>query len=226
VRGGRAFFQALLVIGVSCATAPRPALALPPHDSTTVTTNAYGDTVWFQTPVMHVGRTVVPAWPRADSSADRGWSAIAYARTDGTPVLIEMSEREPSPPAGEIVERALRQPRLGLLGGTRSPDDWGIATFEAGRFDNFEGRPLKAWEVWLHPEHERSMRLVFVVIGLAEAQIDTLDRPASIRNAHYLRPFEVPIPDRLHTARIVGEYRADLKRGRIEQVDIAGGPEK
>jgi len=152
---------------------------------------------------MNVGHTVVPASPAIDSSYSRGRSAVAWVRTRGTPVLVLMEERLPMPSATAIVDSALRAPRLGLPG-VDSLGAWRIVTKEGGRFDSIEGRPLYGWEVHFEPAQAHDFRLILVAMGSAND-----------------RPYRIPIEERLRTARVVGQYRVDLKQGRIERLESA-----
>jgi len=213
-RAGPVGLYALVALGLAVTRA----LAMPPHDPSTVAFDAYGDTVWFESPAIKVGnRYMVEGLHGGSWSTPMAKLLTAWARTRGTPVLIYMSERDPSPPVAEIVERALQLPRLGLRGAISS-DGWQITTMESGRYDNFEGRPLDGWAIDFRPDDERMVRLVLVVIGLEQTTVDSLPDRAETRSIHHVRPFEVPIPDRLRTARVVGEYHADLKQGRIERM--------
>ncbi len=222
----------MIALALACARAS--ARAFPPQDSVAVATNACGDTVWFDSLVMQVGNRYLYTGLHGGQFPARTLKlSTVWARTMGTAVLIVMPERAPSPPVNEIVDRALRNPRLGLNGSGRG-DEWGITTRESGRYDNYAGRPLDGWEVDFTPEDERTVRLVFVVIGRSDSSVAAPLRqswqepwgsgrapgdPVPIfRTNHHLRPFEIPVSDRLLTARIVGEFRADLKGLRIERV--------
>ena len=107
------------------------------------------------------------------------------------------------PSATAIVDSALRAPRLGLPG-VDSLGAWRIVTKEGGRFDSIEGRPLYGWEVHFEPAQAHDFRLILVAMGSAND-----------------RPYRIPIEERLRTARVVGQYRVDLKQGRIERLESA-----
>jgi hypothetical protein len=192
-----------LLIGGSSAVAATIPIAWRPQDPSVVAGNAYGDTVWFDSAVMHVGRAVLPLPTPADSPLLRGRSAVAWARTSGTPVLILLDERRPMPAAKAIVDSVLRDPQLGL-----HPRDslgvWRMVAREAGRFDAIEGSPMYGWEVYFPADKAQNVWLLFVTMS-----------------ASRMRPYEIPVPERLRSARVVGEYRADLKVGRIERVNPA-----
>jgi hypothetical protein len=227
-----AWLGSLLIGRLSAVAATNHASAWQPQDPSVVTSSAYGDTVWFDSPVMSAGHAVIPATTPVDSLLLRGRSAIAWARTPGTPVLILLDERRPMPATKAIVDSILRDPRLGLHPGD-SLGVWRMVAREAGRFDSIDGRPMYGWEIYSPPEDSSSDRLIFVVIGLSDSSVAaplhqawqepwgrtrSPGDPMPIRVDQHLRPFEIPVADRLSTARIVGEFRADLKHRRIERI--------
>jgi hypothetical protein len=180
--------------------------------------NDRGDTVWFAGPVMWLlPKTVrmgVVEFP-VDSSV---LHAAAYARSADSPVLIMMEDRDPTLATDEILARGLRHPLLGLRD-SDPPDGWGIHSLEAGRFDNFEGHPLYGWEMAFPRAGASAVRLVFIAIGPPRSPPDSLIDRREATGRHWLRPFEIPIPDRLRTVRVIGDYRADLVQNRFERVE-------
>jgi hypothetical protein len=146
--------------------------------------------------------------------------------------MIVMRDGDPAPPAREIVNRALQFPRLGLEGAD-PPNEWNIRTRRSSAFDNYEGRRLESWTVEYPPEDTSVVRLLFVVIGISDSTVAAPLRqswqepwgrsrspgdPIPLRADQHPPPFEIPVADRVLTARIVGEFRADLKHRRIELV--------
>jgi hypothetical protein len=233
VRRRGAWLGSLLIGGLSAVAAPNPGIAWQAPDPSVVASNTYGDTVWFDSAVMTVGsRYEVLGLHGGSSPSARRAYATARGRTRGTPFLIQMVERDPSPPAREVVYRALAHADLGLGGGAKQ-DAWNITTHESSAVDNYEGRRLENWSVDFLPEDSSSYRLIFVVIGLSDSSVAaplhqawqepwgrtrSPGDPMPIRVDQHLRPFEIPAADRLSTARIVGEFRANLKLRRIERI--------
>jgi hypothetical protein len=228
---------ALLIGVLGTATTLDLALAARRPDTALVAFNAYGDTVLFDSAKLIVGSRYVYGFTGESWSSHIMAYTTAWGWTRGTPILIEMVERDLSPPAREVVERALRHDDLGL-GRDAKQDPWNISTHESSAYDNHRGRQLDVWELNFSPKDTNSVRLLFVVIGLSDSSVAaplhqawqepwgktrSAGDPMPIRVDQHLRPFEIPVADRLSTARIVGEFRANLKRRVIERIVTPSG---
>ncbi len=206
--------------------------------------NAYGDSVWFDSDTIRVGARY--SLGPHDASGTQGPPEMfvpAGAKSAGTPIALVLGCLEPRENARDVLTHWLElPPRQRTQRGLRASRESTATGSEPGVLGP-RGKPSGfGWDFSCPASETGSARIVFIVVGTPDTTLASSDLrqpwqeawgrsrtsadPIPLRTDRWHRIYDLSDQDIRRTARIVGDVCVDFDRRRVTVYDEAGAPVK